>query len=199
METTFPIGNVLSKLTPEAVKKIASDQLARDRELQARDKARRESNEAPKFAPIVYADADEASRAYQTFMVQPDEEAKLKDANERLFELHEKEDAMCAVLADNPTTDERRTLLGYEAPVMPELPGIARQLKHVPGTLEIIRERIATLEAQLPLLKIRAAQYAHVRDSFKAWPVSRINRERNARVERQMIVAGKSIQKRGQQ
>jgi hypothetical protein len=197
METTT-VGNLLSKLTPEAVKKIASDQLARDQELRARDEARKKQIDGGEFefAPITYADADEESRELASFQLQPDAEAKLRDHCERLFELQEREAAMLEVLK-TATEEERRTLLGYETKVLPSLPGIADSYTHVPGNLETVRAKIADLEAQLPRLKFEAAKYAHIRASFRHPAV--IARERSERLTRSMIVAGKTVQRRGPQ
>jgi hypothetical protein len=176
--------------------KVARDAQQRMNRMNAMEEQRRQNPVEQKFDPIVYVDADEASRAYANFQLQPDEEVKLKDCCERLFERQEQESEMVKILA---TADEheKRTLLGYETKVLPSLLGVADTFKHVPGTLEIIRERIADLERLLPLLRVRAAQYVNLRDSFRPWPVYKIARDRSERLYRQNVVAGRSVQRRG--
>lgn len=147
----------------------------------------------PKFPVPVYADADEASNAYREFMLQPDAEQKLLDANERLNDLFAKEDAQLWVLSSNPTEDEKRSLLGYEEKVRPELPGVATSYVHIQGNLEKVREQIADLQREISQFRIHAARYQAVKKSFDLWPIHRINQERNARVRRQDIVAGRLV------
>jgi hypothetical protein len=194
MQTTFPLSNVLDKLSPKQLRQIAANQSERDRKLAERNKQRRDSNEPPEFDPIRYADAEAESVALENFLLQPDAEARERDHSELLFEFHEKEAAMSEILK-TATPDERQKLLGFETPVMPELPGVARQFKHVPGTLEIVREKIAQLEKELPRVRLEAARYRHIKASFRHPAV--IALERNRRVERALTVAGKSVQPRG--
>ena len=147
----------------------------------------------PKFPVPTYADADEASNAYANFMLVPDDEQKLRDANELLNDLFAKEDLQLWVLSENPTADEKRQLLGYEAKDTPSLPGIADSYHHVPGNLDKVREQIAALQKEIPLLKMKAARYAALKKSFEPWPIYRIRKERSERLRRQDIAAGRFV------
>jgi hypothetical protein len=145
----------------------------------------------------VYQNADEACDGRHTHEAQPDAERILADAHAEQFELCELIAAMEAVLASNPTDHERRKLEGYEAKDTPSLPGILDTYHHVPGTLDIARADLADLEARLPRLELRAAEYRRVKQSLAPWSWHRINKERNSELDRQEVVNGRMPLKRG--
>jgi hypothetical protein len=147
--------------------------------------------------PIVYRDCYEAQAARYTFEEQPDAEQILAVEHEEQFSLCELIAAMERVLASNPTDHERRKLEGYEEKDSPSLPGILDTYHHVDGNLDKCRADLADLEARLPRLEARAAEYRRVKQSLAPWPWSRINRERNAQLDRQVIVNGGTVVKRG--
>jgi hypothetical protein len=83
-----------------------------------------------------------------------------------------------------------RKIFGHDEKHKPSLSGVLDTKFHVPGTIELCRERIAAIERQLPVLKRRAAIYLNLKQSLAAWPWALINRERNARVDRDAIASG---------
>jgi hypothetical protein len=147
--------------------------------------------------PIVYQDCYEAQAARHTFEAQPDAEQILAVEHEEQFSLCELIRSMEAILASNPTEHERRKLEGYEEKDSPSLPGILDTYHHVDGNLDRCRADLADLEARLPRLEARAAEYRRVKQSLAPWPWHRINRERNAQLDRQTIVNGGTVVKRG--
>jgi hypothetical protein len=147
--------------------------------------------------PIVYRDCYEAQAARHNFEAQPDAERQLAEAHETQFELCELIAAMEAVLASNPTEHERRKLLGYEQKKSPSLPGMLDEYFHVDGTLDRARAKLTDIEARLPRLEAQAAEYVRVKKSLAPWPWVRINRERNAALDRQVIVNGRIPVKHG--
>jgi hypothetical protein len=152
----------------------------------------------PQELPLItYANAYEACDARHAFEAQPDAERILADAHAEQFELCELIAAMEAVLASNPTEHERRKLEGYEERDSPSLPGILDTYHHVDGNLDRCRADLADLESKLPRHELRAAEYVRVKKSLAPWPWHRINRERNAALDRQVIVNGSLPQKRG--
>jgi hypothetical protein len=146
---------------------------------------------------IVYANAYEACDARHNFEAQPDAERQLADLHETQFELCELISSMKAILASNPTGHEKRKLLGYEQKKSPSLPGMLDEYFHVDGTLDRARARLAEVEKQLPRLELRAAEYRRVKKSLAPWSWVRINRERNATLDRQIVVNGQMPVKRG--
>jgi hypothetical protein len=152
---------------------------------------------AQDLPPITYANCYEACDARHSFEEQPDAERQLAEAHEAQFELCELIAAMEAVLASNPTPHEKRKLLGYEQKKSPSLPGILDEYFHVDGTLDRARAKLAEIEARLPRLEAHAAQYRRVKQSLAPWPWVRINRERNAALDRQVVVSGSLPIKRG--
>jgi hypothetical protein len=146
---------------------------------------------------IVYANCYEARDAKHTHEAQPDAEKNLADAHEEQFELCELIRSMEAILASNPTEHERRKLEGYEERKKPSLPGFLDEYFHVDGNLDRCRVDLAAVESNLPRLEYEAARYAQVRASLAPWPWVRINRERNAVLDRQTIVNGSMPLKRG--
>jgi len=171
-------------------------------EVRKGQEAHRASLAAPRprpqdLPPIVYQNADEARAARHTFEAQPDAEQILAVEHEEQFELCELIAAMERVLASNPTDHERRKLEGYEEKKKPSLPGIFDEYFHVDGNLDKCRADLAEVEARLPRLKARAAEYRRVKQSLAPWPWVRINRERNAALDRQVIVNGTMPLKRG--
>jgi hypothetical protein len=146
---------------------------------------------------IVYRDCYEAQAARHTFEAQPDAEQILAVEHEEQFSLCELIRSMEAILASNPTEHERRKLEGYEEKDSPSLPGILDTYHHVDGNLDKCRADLADLEARLPRLEARAAEYRRVKQSLAPWPWHRINRERNAQLDRQVIVNGGTVVKRG--
>jgi hypothetical protein len=147
--------------------------------------------------PIVYQDCYEAQAARHTFEAQPDAEQILAVEHEEQFSLCELIRSMEAILASNPTEHERRKLEGYEERKKPSLPGILDEYFHVDGNLDRCRADLADLEARLPRLEARAAEYRRVKQSLSPWPWHRINSERNATLDRQVIVNGGTVVKRG--
>jgi hypothetical protein len=147
--------------------------------------------------PITYANCYEACDARHNFEAQPDAERQLADLHETQFELCELIAAMESVLASNPTEHERRKLLGHEEKRKPSLPGILDEYFHVDGTLDRARAKLAEIESQLPRLELHAAEYVRVKKSLAPWPWVRINRERNAGLDRKVIVNGQMPLKRG--
>jgi hypothetical protein len=146
---------------------------------------------------IVYQDCHEAMNARHSFEAQPDAERQLAEVHEAQFELCELISAMEMVINSNPTEHERRKLIGYEQKKSPSLPGILDEYFHVDGTLDRARARLAEVEKQLPRLEARAAEYVRVKKSLAPWPWPRINKERNAALDRQVIVNGTMPVKRG--
>jgi hypothetical protein len=146
---------------------------------------------------IVYQDCYEAMNARHSFEAQPEAERQLAEVHEAQFELCELIASMEVVLASNPTEHERRKLEGYEAKDVPSLPGILDTYHHVDGNLDKCRADLADLEARLPRLEARAAEYRRVKASLAPWPWHRINKERNAELDRQVIVNGQMPVKRG--
>jgi hypothetical protein len=152
----------------------------------------------PQDLPLtVYRNADEACDARHNYEAQPDAERQLADAHEAQFELCELISSMEMILNSNPSEHERRKLLGHEERKKPSLPGIVDEYFHVDGTLDRARARLAEVEKQLPRLELRAAEYRRVKQSLAPWPWARINRERNAELDRQIIVGGQMPLKRG--
>jgi hypothetical protein len=147
--------------------------------------------------PIVYQDCYAAMEARHTFEAQPDAKQILAVGHEEQFELCELITAMEAVLASNPTDHERRKLEGYDEKDSPSLPGILDTYHHVDGNLDRCRADLAEVEARLPRLEARAAEYRRVKQSLAPWPWHRINKERNAQLDRQVIVNGSMPQRRG--
>ena len=171
-------------------------------EVRTKTDAWRASLAAPRPKPqelplITYANCYEARDARHAFELQPDAERILADAHETQFELCELIASMEAILASNPSEYERRKLEGYEEKDMPSLPGILDTHHHVPGTLDQARVKLTEIERQLPRLRADAARYAQVKASLAPWPWVRINRERNAALDRQAITNGKMPVKRG--
>jgi hypothetical protein len=146
---------------------------------------------------IVYANCYEARDARHAFELQPDAERQLADLHETQFELCELISSMEAILASNPTGHEKRKLLGYEQKKSPSLPGMLDEYFHVDGTLDRARVRLAEVEKQLRRLELRAAEYCRVKESLAPWPWPRINSERNAALDRQVVVNGQMPVKRG--
>jgi hypothetical protein len=171
-----------------------------NQEIRKQQEAHRASLAAPRpvtpLAPIVYANCYEARDARHVHELQPDAGKKLVEAHEEQFELCELIRRMEAVLTSNPTEHERRKLEGYEEKDTPSLPGILDTYHHVDGNLDRCRADLAELESRLPRLQAEAARYAHVKASLAAWPWVRINRERNAELDRQATVNGKMVQRR---
>jgi hypothetical protein len=152
----------------------------------------------PQDLPLtVYRNADEAQAARHNFEAQPDAERQLAEVHEAQFELCELISSMEMILNSNPTEHEKRKLLGHEEKKKPSLPGIVDEYFHVDGTLDRARARLAEVEKQLPRLELRAAEYVRVRKSLAPWPWARINRERNAALDRQVVVNGSLPQRRG--
>jgi hypothetical protein len=152
----------------------------------------------PQELPLtVYRNADEARDARFAFEEQPDAEQILAVEHAEQFELCELIAAMEGVLASNPTDHERRKLEGYEEKDTPSLPGILDTYHHVDGNLDRCRADLADLEARLPRLELRAAEYRRVKKSLAPWPWARINRERNAELDRQVVMNGSLPLKRG--
>jgi|SRR5580692_119710 hypothetical protein len=147
--------------------------------------------------PIVYRDCYEAQAARYTFEEQPDAEQILAVEHEEQFSLCELIAAMERVLASNPTDHERRKLEGYEEKDSPSLPGILDTYHHVDGNLDRARADLAEVEARLPRLELRAAEYVRVKKSLAPWPWPRINKERNEALDRQVVVGGQMPIKRG--
>lgn len=169
-------------------------------EVRSKMEERRANLVAPRpvaLPPIVYRDCYEAQAARHNFEAQPDAELNLADLHETQFELCELIADMEAILQSNPTEHERRKLLGYEEKDTPSLPGILDTYHHVDGNLDKARARLAEIEGRLPYLETQAARYAQVRGSLAPWPWVRINRERNAALDRQTIVNGQMPLKRG--
>ena len=171
-------------------------------EVRSKMEAHRVSLAAPRPKPqdlplIVYANCYEARDARHTFEAQPDAEQILAVEHEEQFELCELIAAMEMVLNSNPTDHERRKLEGYEERDSPSLPGILDTYHHVDGNLDRCRADLAEVEARLPRLEARAAEYVRVRKSLAPWPWIRINRERNAELDRQIVVNGSMPLKRG--
>jgi hypothetical protein len=152
----------------------------------------------PQELPVItYATCYEAQAARHTFEEQPDAEQILAVEHAEQFELCELIAAMEGVLASNPTDHERRKLEGYTEKDRPSLPGIADTFHHVPGNLEKARADLAEVEARLPRLEARAAEYRRVKQSLAPWPWVRINTERNKALDRQVITNGQMPLKRG--
>lgn len=152
----------------------------------------------PQDLPLtVYANCYEARDARFAFEEQPDAEKNLADAHEEQFDLCQLIAAMERILASNPTEHERRKLEGYEEKDSPSLPGILDTYHHVDGNLDRCRADLAEVESKLPRLEFEAARYRQVRASLAPWPWIRINRERNAELDRQTIVNGQMPIKRG--
>ena len=145
----------------------------------------------------VYANAYEARDARFAFEEQPDAEKILAVEHEEQFSLCELIRSMEMILNSNPTDHERRKLEGYTEKDRPSLPGIADTFHHVDGNLDIARADLADLEARLPRLETRAAEYVRVKKSLAPWPWHRINKERNSELDRQTIVNGSMPLKRG--
>jgi hypothetical protein len=152
----------------------------------------------PQELPVItYANCYAAMEARHAFEVQPDAEQILAVEHEEQFELCELIRRMEAVLASNPTEHERRKLEGYEEKDSPSLPGILDTYHHVDGNLDRCRADLADVEARLPRLEARAAEYRRVKQSLAPWPWHRINKERNAELDRQVVVNGRMPLKRG--
>jgi hypothetical protein len=152
----------------------------------------------PQDLPLIdYQNVDEAMTARHTHELQPDAEQILAVEHEEQFQLCELIAAMERVLASNPTDHEKRKLLGYEQKKSPSLPGILDEYFHVDGNLDRCRADLADLEARLPRLEARAAEYRRVKQSLAPWPWHRINKERNEQLDRQVIVNGGTVVKRG--
>jgi hypothetical protein len=171
-------------------------------EVRQKSEAHRASLLTPRPKPqdlplITYGSCYEARDAKHTHEAQPDAEKNLADAHEEQFELCELIRRMEAVLASNPTDHECRKLEGYEEKDSPSLPGILDTYHHVDGNLDRCRADLADLEARLPRLEYEAARYLQVKKSLAPWPWYRINKERNAELDRQVIVNGSMPLKRG--
>jgi hypothetical protein len=152
----------------------------------------------PQELPVItYANCYEACDARHAFEVQPDAEQILAVEHEEQFNLCQLIAAMERVLASNPTEHERRKLEGYEEKNSPSLPGILDTYHHVDGNLDIARADLAEVEARLPRLEARAAEYVRVKKSLAPWPWNVINRLRNEDLDRQAITNGKMPQRRG--
>jgi hypothetical protein len=193
----------MSTTTPHPAHMFTVEQAnVHNAEVRSKLEAHRASLLTPRPKPqelplIVYQNADEALPARHTFEAQPDAERILAVEHEEQFNLCQLIAAMEAVLASNPTEHERRKLEGYEAKDVPSLPGILDTYHHVDGNLDTARADLADIEARLPRLEARAAEYVRVKKSLAPWPWSRINRERNAELDRQIIVNGTTPVKRG--
>jgi hypothetical protein len=146
---------------------------------------------------ITYANCYEALDARHAFDVQPDAEQILAVEHEEQFSLCELIRRMEAVLASSPTPHERRKLEGYDEKDSPSLPGILDTYHHVDGNLDRCRADLADLEARLPRLEARAAEYRRVKASLAPWPWHVINRLRNEGLDRQAVVNGRMPVKRG--
>jgi hypothetical protein len=171
-------------------------------EVRSKMESHRATLAAPRPKPqelplITYANCYEAQVARYTFEEQPDAEKILAVEHEEQFSLCELIAAMERVLASNPTDHERRKLEGYEEKDMPSLPGILDTYHHVDGNLDKCRADLAEVEARLPRLELRAAEYVRVKKSLAPWPWPRINKERNAALDRQEVVNGRMPLKRG--
>jgi len=152
----------------------------------------------PQDLPLItYANCYEARDARHTFEEQPDAEQILAVEHEEQFDLCQLIAAMERVLASNPTEHERRKLEGYDEKDSPSLPGILDTYHHVDGNLDRARADLAEVEARLPRLEARAAEYRRVKASLAPWPWHRINKERNTELDRQVIVNGSMPQRRG--
>ena len=193
--------------TPHTVFTLEQSQrwLAEQRRLgdERRAKLKELESAPPKpLKPIEYADADAACAARLNFEVQPDEEKNLSDAYEALFHEHTLESEILKIVATFPTMDRQerdhftRKIFGHEEKHK-SLPGLLDTYFHVAGTLELCRERIAAIERGLPVLKRRTEIYLNLKNSFKPWPWARINRERNARINRDAIANGHLPEQRG--
>ena len=141
--------------------------------------------------PITIRTATKRVNARHTFEEQPDAEAILAVEHEEQFDLCQLIAAMERILNSNPTEHERRKLTGYDEKDSPSLPGILDTYHHVDGNLDRCRADLADVEARLPRLEARAAEYRRVKASLAPWPWHRINRERNAELDRQLIVNGR--------
>jgi hypothetical protein len=164
----------------------------------------KQATPSPVFRPLVYKDAEEARFARHDFEAQPDHEQQLASVFEELNELFEMEAELLEIVNDkipqmsrNDAAHARRKILGYEEKRKPSLPGMLDEKYHVPGTLDRTRDKIAAIEGMLPRLRVKAAQYIHVRESLKPWPWSRINRERTAELEMNLVMNGDRVQRRG--
>lgn len=172
-----------------------------DRELR---KAATENQQTLPLKPIIYATADEARDARFNFEAQPDHEQQLASVLDDLNELYQLEEELLDIvkvkisrMTLNDAAHARRKILGYEETRKPSLPGILDEKYHVPGTLDRTRDKIAAIEAMLPRLRTKAAQYAHIKKSLAPWPWFRINRERTAEVEMNLVMNGERVQRRG--
>jgi len=173
--------------------------LAEQRRLGDERRARSASQPAPKPQPLPeITDWNEARQARLQFELMRDETAALADANETQFHLCEQLRELEAILADNPTEQERRNIEGYRIKVTPSLPGVADTFTHVDGTLEKTKAKLAAVERELPLLQAKAERYEQLRQQLAVWPWHRINDLQNREAERSLISRGKPVQKRGQ-
>jgi len=150
----------------------------------------------PDLPPIT--DWNEARQARIQFELMGDATAALESAHQEQFHLCQMIAELEAILADNPTDEEKRAILGWDEKVRPSLPGVLDTKVHIEGSLEKTKAKLAQVECELPLLENKAARYEQLRKQLEPWPTWRIDRLRNAENERRLIAHGKPVQRRPQ-
>lgn len=120
----------------------------------------------------------------------------LADNDAAIFDLTNRIEAAEALLP-TATESEKRLILGYEERDFPSLPGIKDTYHHVPGSVEVLKEKRAALEEIRPALQRKAEHFLAVMKALEPWPTHRVARIRNEAVERQLIAKGKPVQRRG--
>ena len=168
----------------------------------AREQHRIANTPTPQRPPVIrhrepVTDVEEARRIMLELQDRRNPHEILAELHEEQLRLSELIDDLSAILANNPTEQEKRDILGYQQKVLPSLAGIADTFVQVPGTLERTREKLQQIETDLPRLERMIADYDSLRESVKGWTWARINQIRNAENERHLISKGRAVQKRG--
>jgi hypothetical protein len=199
MQTTFPLQNLLDKLTPADLERIRVTNDERVAKMRARDLERRARKIPPKFTVVELKTAREA-REYRLNMEmkwRTNPHQILAEAHTEQFELSQKITSLEAISKKYPNdTEVQRRVHGYEDKVKPSLPGRLDEYFHVDGLLQRAKDRLADVEKTFEFLEIQVARFDADMSALTLWPSHRIVQELNLVNDEAILLNGGNPQRR---